>query len=695
MGTVLRWGLLLSGALSIGGCSASEPGARDGGRDGGGEASADASSGERCAAGVDSDMDGLPNDEECALGADPFRSDTDMDGVPDGTEARYPRICVATDHARQRRPPVTCTRDDECMPGEQCRGLDPAVGDTDMDGVPDGMEDQGLDGRVDTARGETDPRLWDTDGDGMRDGAGLEICRPEGLATVTRVPLPMASIQVGHDPVWGTARAVPGTMGRSAVVLDDAAAGVAGAVFSLPSMGDVRAEAARVEAAVTGALGAGTTAVLVGRTLTTHEMNPAITSTYRVARMASASALRDATVMPLVGATAPAGSPVGASGEFLVDVTTVRRTMGAAVNHTDVVLAVAPRADYDNATRPTSIRVNDLVNTTGVAEVDRTLGFSCQIFRAERTAMVDFLWTVDVSPSMGPYQQQVGATAQRFFTDLRAAGVDFRVVVLQAQSSTFDFARPGVSWVSATDPMGALGLAYRVTVEPFMRMTADRLAPYPNTGMYTTQLNEEPIAAAVIAHEQLRAGAMMGAPPERRLRDGAQAVAFFVADETGANDDNRYFARDTARWGATYPERLANAVSYFRTHNIQTFGLVNASGAGMCDPTRPADMRRCVIVQNGGAYMVIGSATDADVAAAMARIVAAVAGTSSPFRLDRSPITSTIKVRVRGVDVPRSRSDGFDYDPASRSIVFFGNTHRPRVGDQVVVSYRVWEGSLG
>ncbi|MEI8258680.1 MAG: hypothetical protein WCJ30_23650, partial [Deltaproteobacteria bacterium] len=76
-------------------------------------------------------------------------------------------------------------------------------------------------------------------------------------------------------------------------------------------------------------------------------------------------------------------------------------------------------------------------------------------------------------------------------------------------------------------------------------------------------------------------------------------------------------------------------------------------------------------------------------------VVAAVAGASSQFHLNRSPITSTIKVRVRGMDVPRSRGDGFDYDPASRAVVFFGSTYRPHIGDQVVISYRVWEGSLG
>ena len=54
---------------------------------------------------------------------------------------------------------------------------------------------------------------------------------------------------------------------------------------------------------------------------------------------------------------------------------------------------------------------------------------------------------------------------------------------------------------------------------------------------------------------------------------------------------------------------------------------------------------------------------------------------------------STIKVNVRNQDVPRSRADGFDYDPVSKAIVFYGANFRPAIGDQVYISYRVWAGS--
>jgi hypothetical protein len=632
----------------------------------------------RCASGVDSDRDGLDNDAECRAGTDPFNADSDMDGASDGAEGRYPRACVATDRARQRRPRV---------------GLDPRQRDTDGDGVADGAEDPDANGRIEVARGETDPRLFDTDGDGRSDGmSGLAICRPDGLATVTQTALATAPVQVGFDPRWGTARRFTGTMNRSAAALDDASAQVAALVAVIPAAGDVRAEATRVEGIVTAALGAGVTPVLVGRSLTTHEMNPAVTSTYRVARATTAPALRDAILAPLTGATPTMSMAYGMAAEFLVDVTTVRRTTGRAANFDDVVVAVAPRALYDDDAMPTGLRAADLTNTTALAESDKGLGFQCQRVVAPAPARVDFVWTVDVSVSMGPYQVSIGDTAQRFFQDLNAAGVDFRVAVLKAASTPFDFARPapGLVWVSGASPTGAQELAYRVTVERYQNMAADRLWPYGNDGSFVVQLDEEPLAAGVLAFERLAAGAMAGAPEAQRTRAGARLVAFFVADETGANDDNRYFSRDAARWGAAYPARLASAIGFFRDNRILTFGMVNDQGTD-CARNTVADMRKCLITGNGGAYIPIRTATPSDVAAAMRRIVAAVVGASSPYRLERQPITSTIKVRVRGVDVPRSRRDGFDYDQAANAIVFRGATHRPAMGDEVVISYRVWQ----
>ena len=66
----------------------------------------------RCAAGADTDGDGLDNAVECSLGTNPFEGDSDMDGIADGAEAAYPRACIAVVGSDQRRPPPACSAQD-------------------------------------------------------------------------------------------------------------------------------------------------------------------------------------------------------------------------------------------------------------------------------------------------------------------------------------------------------------------------------------------------------------------------------------------------------------------------------------------------------------------------------------------------------------------------------------------------------
>ena len=86
--------------------------------------------------GIDSDMDGLNNSLEKKFGTDPNNGDTDGDGLMDGVEVFNFQT-------------------------------DPLNPDTDGDGIPDGVEVHGHDH---IQIGDTDPRNPDTDRDGLCDG---------------------------------------------------------------------------------------------------------------------------------------------------------------------------------------------------------------------------------------------------------------------------------------------------------------------------------------------------------------------------------------------------------------------------------------------------------------------------------------------------------------------------------------------
>lgn len=674
--------------------------------------------------GSDRDQDGLDDSLEQCVGSDLLNPDSDGDGVSDGVEYSYPKICVAANSAAQRRSPVpTCSTSADCSEGESCRGLDPTRSDSDGDGVPDAQEDINFDGSIDPAMGETDPRLSDTNGDGVPDSMdGSAICRPDGLGMVVQQSL--GPIQVGHDPLFGTARPIAGTTtNKSAIALDEDATGVAALVVATPALAttltDDRIAAERAVRTALTTAGYTVTDVFIGRQFTTHELNPAVQSTLRVTRTAASSAgtLRDLVVKGLSGGTAPTGGGTGPGSAFYADITTVRR---AGNSYNDLIVAFSPTALYDDNSKLTAIRVTDLVNGSGVAEAGKTLDYKCQYIVANRLPTADIIWTVDISRSMGGNQSRLASTASTFFQRLQAAGVDFRVGVFNAFSTlpslatiTYAGFPSGFAFTPGTAGDGPLQICRYVTspesgAQGFCPLdnpsSKDMAAPFgiPDGN----NANEEPVSAAILIEEQFtKNGSDTSVTnPNWKWRPDATKVAFFVTDEKGGNDFGRYIKTATIPGsspaapfapGGTYSGAvLANVVKFFKDRGVLTFGSVPVT-TNLCSANLVADLARCVIEGGGGAYLDVDNSTDQDVQSAMNRLVDAIAGASSQFKLSRTPITHTIKVTVKNQNVPRSRKEGFDYDTASRSIVFYGTQYRPQVGDPVYISYRVWATSSG
>ncbi|WP_235001728.1 hypothetical protein [Arcanobacterium ihumii] len=100
---------------------------------------------------LDSDGDGVTDEDEAKHGTDPLKPDTDGDGVNDGDEIKN-----GTD------PKNPDTDGDGLTDGDEVNKYhtDPTKADTDGDGVSDGDE----------IKNGTDPLKVDTDGDGVSDG---------------------------------------------------------------------------------------------------------------------------------------------------------------------------------------------------------------------------------------------------------------------------------------------------------------------------------------------------------------------------------------------------------------------------------------------------------------------------------------------------------------------------------------------
>jgi hypothetical protein len=523
--------------------------------------------------------------------------------------------------------------------------------------------------------------------------------------------LPSTTQRVALDVSFTDPLVVTGTAG-GAVVAEERAARVSVAVISRPSgaMDEPAAMLSRegsiVEALALGAMRSlgSANSLIVGRTAQLRTGASARRTTLRLLSDEDLPVDRvrsDVARALVTGAGAIASGGQMPARAFIVEVTTV---VLPAEGRVVVFVGVAPEGLVDDVSQPTAIRLNDVVNATGLGAAGERLDTRCHQVRTTRTLSADFLWFVDTSGSMNDDQERVGRTGSRFFSELTSVGVDFRVGVFQAGTSTTNLVRePGTgtarsfAWIPGTAADGAQQLAHQVTEDAFEM--GDTRRPYRMTTV--SGQDEQPTGAAVMAYEEFSRRASLGERnPQWRLRDGAVRVAFLVTDEPGGpNDIGRFFFQGSSstRWGSRSDIRtvINNVAAFFRRQGVVPFGLVpnlpTASGAA-CPSEQ--NFAQCVILAAGGAFIPIevADAREADRAftTAMSRIVDSVAGAGSEFVLPTIPVSATLRARVGGALAPRSRQDGFDYEDRSSALIFRGARFRPMVGQDVRAAYFVW-----
>jgi len=75
----------------------------------------------------------------------------------------------------------------------------------------------------------------------------------------------------------------------------------------------------------------------------------------------------------------------------------------------------------------------------------------------------------------------------------------------------------------------------------------------------------------------------------------------------------------------------------------------------------------------------------------VARVATALA---SEYGLSNLPASASIRIAIgpagSGRIIHRSRTDGFDYDPVTNRVIFYGDA-RPKDGEEVAIAYRRWD----
>jgi hypothetical protein len=652
---------------------------------------------------VDSDCDGLRDGPASGMvggedlnangmvdsgETDPRRADTDGDGLSDGVE----RGLIAANIADATN--CTMVKVD----------LDPTTttnatnADSDGDGINDGAEDTNQNGRVDP--GELNPNNM---GDGVLPDGGQApagaVCTVMNLRPVLfdaegdpdiQLGLPAQFTEVNTMRVGGQTRGLIGydsTNNVAFVAWRQAAPGGA----TNPTADEA---ALRTTLNGTGALTNPTT-----QTFTSWDGLSALQAFYDQAGTGDLKARANAIAEAMVGTGAGAlQGTAGASGPFKLQVEYLHRTNAAVV----VVVAITPSANFSGAPL---FNMSDTAGGSAVAQFGDPNAYQCEVF-APSSGKVDFLFVVDDSCSMATYQSSLANTATAVAAQLNNSTLDWRVAMVTSayglggttynQGTLRGFTRDinqFRAWLTQNSAC-ASGVCGGVTgAMPACWAGGANGGCWVGTGGASPELILDSAARAMTVMTPATA---TGLPDEvGKLRNGARLVIILLGD---ADDQSAYNAGQLSTFFTTLNGTLGVGASQRvnRIGVVPVHGIICPNGQN-CGETQNGTRRNpAVITATGGVRGDLGNATSI---ANSVQLMISSAIASAGYRMQKPPIGASVKVAMDVVqdgamcnrnDLPRSRTNGFDFDGINRSISFFGAC-RPGTGaSNAAVSYRYW-----
>ncbi len=660
----------------------------------------------------DCDSDSLDNAQELLLGTDPCNMDSDNDQIPDGVEVNAPKICVGQPESTTPRPLQECQTDADCGAG-LCTGFDPLSGDQDGDGVNDGEEDRDRNGLIgeclaDCAGGqacgqgqtctagrcapvihldcigaETDPRLTDTDGDGATDDKGSSVvCNTTSLVEPMMDHNTAGDWTLALDPAFGAVRAVTNTAAgptEVAITFDDPQAQVAGIVLSKPGRLDPLKQDEADEVLMAELPGAAITAVFNRQAFKTYDGYSAATSLRLITPTVATTtgALRDQLLLALSGRTAgevtiTPGPSFGAGSErYALLITTISRP-----DRVILLAAVSDEEAYTNRGEDSAIRMQDLTNGTALATSGKGLKAECDDFNVEFLPMADIVWLVDDSGTISLKYALIAAAADLFFQQLQGSGIDFRVGVMRAGCGTEMVKLNGDKFTTdqakfSADILSPLGPSLCENEAP---ITAGK-------NLYELVLSQRP---AVTQAGDMRMG----------LRDGAKLMYVFVTDEEEYPlQEDDLASRELQQADIEALPQFQSLLSFYQQSGITAYGMI-ALPPDCQTSTEPSWAAKSIVEQTGGAAWPICKTDESVLSSALSALINSTQGASSTYRLSRVPVSSTIKLSLKGNVIQRAMEEGFDYSGPNNSIIFntaAGAANAPYVGDSIFVSYRFFD----
>ncbi|MCC7384489.1 MAG: VWA domain-containing protein [Deltaproteobacteria bacterium] len=308
--------------------------------------------------------------------------------------------------------------------------------------------------------------------------------------------------------------------------------------------------------------------------------------------------------------------------------------VASATSSADVLVALVPAA----ATSSAATLLGDLSNSTHFGTPGALIEVTCDTSTAS-ALRVDFLWVVDNSASMQEEQQALAQAADTFFGALQRSRIDFRLGVV------------------TTDGEALRGGSFTGDLDEFK----DRVRVGINGNG-----QEQGLEYALRAIERARTAT----ESSERLRADAVTVVIFYSDEESSN-----------------LRPMSEYVDRFQTLGVLPFAIVGPRPRG-CQSVGRGVARvgesyiRIVELLNGSTASICSE----NLTRPIEEILIAAAGEASLTTLRDQPISGSLEVQLPAFLIPRDRQDGFDYEPAANSILFFGQA-APPVGTTFRVAY--------
>ncbi len=629
---------------------------------------------------ADSDHDGIPDGQEDKNGdgvkdadeTDPTLADTDGDGLTDAQE--------------------DCNGNFQYDPGVE---TDPLISDTDGDGVSDGDEDRNGDCVLGTcdqicavhddcdqdagevcspsllvcvsiscAQGETSPQTDDTDGDGLSDdaeGTSL-VCSADNLKAIDLYRLPPPDLLVALETFFTTVGELLESGQSIGGAFYSPTHQIAGmAVSRAPAGGVSNASGQQVyERGLLDGLGSVTDATT--RSLTTFDGYGAIITEYAITTANQtptelANAIAEAFYGQAITGTLAAEGDAATS--FRVFTETIYR--GASQVVTVAALSTSARYDDDQI-----IRMNDVTNSTALAQAEDRVSVQCDSFVTRGTNNVDFIWVVDDSGSMGNEQDALVAAGNAMGTLLGQTTLDWRI---------------GVTTTSPARDGALISPGFTRDIATFKNLIQVGVSGSGSEQGLQAGLDAVNLSLPCVDPEQAY-----------KLRCDVTRIVVVISDEEDQTIENTSGGEDYA--GAPNATTVNNFIAAYNALDLTLFAIVG--GDPEC-PTAYDSSKGYNAVVNGMSGGSIGLICPVDQTANMENIVRAASGVASDYLLSQPPISATIKVAMQTApdqapaEVPRSRSNGFDYDGTQNTLLFYGSYRPEQDNLEITASYRSFE----